>query len=232
MAVSAMARRPRPSTKQHIRIWFEFYKLALADGRYSAALDASRSYYEPWGDVDGVTFDRWWETHSHLFDELRVREVGAIEPNPALLYLAVPLDLETKRVLLQVRDVVAARQRASVEQIGGRSGRSNRVGVARFGLTPGVEFRGTTADVVLRIYRDVYLPAGMPPIGAAFALEVARFFRSPRTSLKIQFLPPSLSDAKEVTQDQLRNLRRYIKRAQALMEAAANGDFPGRARLG
>ena len=231
MAVPAGARRPRPSTKQQIRIWFEFYKLALADGRYGPALAASHPYYEPWGEVTDVPFDRWWKDHSSLFDELKVREVMAVNPNPATVFLAVPLDLETKRIIQQVTDLVTARQHAAAEVVGGRLGRSNRVGLARFGLTPGVEFRGLVADKILRVYRDVFLPAGRPKIGQEFAQKVVIFLSSPRIKMKIHFLPQGGNPDVEFSPEQLRNLRRYVKRAEAYMEAAARGDFPGRSKM-
>lgn len=221
----------RPSTKQQIRIWFEFYKLALADGRHGTALEASKSYYEPWGEVAGVPFDRWWKEHSTLFDELKVREVAAVESNPALIHLAVPLDLDTKRIIEQVRDLVTAKQRAAAAAGGGKFGRSNRVGLAPYGLTPGVEFRSQVADKVLRVYRDVYLPAGRPKIGPEFAQRVVAFLTAPRIKMKIQFLPQGDGDA-EFSPEQLRNLRRYVRRAEAYMEAAARADFPGHSTLG
>lgn len=231
MAVSAPSRQPRPSTKQHIRIWFEFYKLALADGRFDAALEASRDYYEPWGEVAGVTFDRWWKEHAHLFDELRVREVSSVNLNPAVLHLALPLDLDTKRIIQQVRDLVTERQQAAAAVSGGKLGRSNRVGLARYGVTPGVEFRSQVADKILRVYRDVYLPDGRPKIGPEFAQSVVDFLATPRIKMKIHFLPLGETDGAAFSPEQLRNLRRYVKRAEAYMKAAAMGDFPGRSTL-
>lgn len=221
----------RPSTKQQIRIWFEFYKLALSDGRFDTALAASKGYYEPWGEVAGVPFDRWWKEHSNLFDELRVREVASVEADAATMHLAVPLDLDTKRIIQQVRDLVAARQQAATAAAGGKLGRSNRVGLARFGLTPGVEFRSEVADKVLRVYRDVYLPAGRPKVGPEFAQKVVDFLSKPRIKMKIHFLPQGGSSANDFTPEQLRNLRRYVKRAEAYMEAAAEANFPGQSTM-
>jgi len=225
-----MVRLRRPSTKQHVRIWFEFYKLAWADGRYNAALNGSREYYEPWGEVVGIPFDRWWKEHARLFDELKVREVASIGADASSIYLAVPLDLDTKRIIQQVRDLIAARQQSAADAIGGKLGRSNRVGLAKFGLTPGVEFRSEVADKVLRVYRDVYLPEGCPAIGPEFAQKVVEYLAAPRIKMKIHFLPQGVVDA-GFSPEQLRNLRRYVKRAEAYMEAAAKGNFPGSSKM-
>ena len=54
------------------------------------------------------------------------------------------------------------------------------------------------------------------------------FLAAPRIKMKIHLLPQGGSDGAEFSPEQLRNLRRYVKRAEAYMEAAAQGDFPGR----
>lgn len=38
------------SRRQHIRLWFEFYKLALDDPDLQDNLAKVRTFYEPWGD--------------------------------------------------------------------------------------------------------------------------------------------------------------------------------------
>ena len=38
------------SRLQHIRLWFEFYKLAYEDPALQANLAKVRTFYEPWGD--------------------------------------------------------------------------------------------------------------------------------------------------------------------------------------
>jgi len=212
-------------------MWFEFYKLALSDGRFSEQIERSRSYYEPWGEVIGVSFDRWWVSHSHLFDEMRVREVQSVVRNDAVMHLAVPLGLGVKRAMMEVKELFIAKQRAASDRLGEQPNKSTGVGAARFSLTRGSELRGPTVDTVLRVYRDVYLPAGRPPIGKEFAERVIAYFRSGKTRLRLHFLPASPDDPGGISQDQLRQLRAYIKRGESLILAAAKGDFPGRSPL-
>lgn len=54
------------SRRQHIRLWFEFYKLALDDPSLQANLAKVRTFYEPWGDPRGVDFDVWWKDRAYL----------------------------------------------------------------------------------------------------------------------------------------------------------------------
>jgi hypothetical protein len=61
------------SRRQHIRLWFEFYKLANEDAALQANLAKVRTLYEPWGDPRGLDFQVWWKDHGYLFG-------GVVEP--------------------------------------------------------------------------------------------------------------------------------------------------------
>lgn len=220
-----------PSHKQHVRIWYEFYKLALNDPRLADQVERSRGYYEPWGAVTGLPFDKWWPSHSHLFEDLQVREIQRVTPNDAVMYLAVPLGLGAKRAINQINELFTAKQKLISAKLGGQPGKSTKVGAARFCLTKGSELRGRPMDTVLRFYRDVFLPLGRPKIGEAFARKVSEHFQTSRTKLSVHFLPKVDSDNPSLP-NQLRQLRSYVERAEELMLAAAKGDFPGRTKAG
>lgn len=225
--LSVPQEQKRRSLKQKIRVWFEFYKLALADPRFSEQVEKIRAYYEPWGEVVGVSFDKWWTSHSWLFDELRVREVQAVTRSEAVIHLALPLGLGAKQAMEQVKELFTAKQLEVAESLGERRGKSSSVGAARFHLTVGAELRRSNVDTVLRVYRDVYLPAGRPAINEDFARKVVDYFKSSRTKLSVHFLLEVNTDDPAYP-NQLRQLRRFIERAEALVLAAAKGDFPGR----
>lgn len=218
---------PRKSHKQHIRLWFEFYKLALEDHQFAAQILGSRSFYEPWGEVAGISFDKWWTGHSSLFEDLQVRAVQGGGRNPLNLYLALPLGLGVKQAMAQAKELFMDKQKVLAARLGELQGKSSSVSAAKFHLTKGTELRDRTVDTMLRVYRDVYLPLGRPSIGEKFAQQVATYFETSRTKLAVHFL-------REVDRDhpsfpnQLRQLRHYIRRAEQLVEAAARGDFPGR----
>ncbi len=224
-------RTKRPSHKQHVRIWYEFYKLALNDPRLADQVERSRGYYEPWDAVTGLPFDKWWPGHSRLFEDLRVREIQRVTPNDAVMYLAVPLGLGAKKAIEQTKELFTAKQKLISAKLGEQPGKSTKVGAARFCLTKGSELRGRPTDTVLRFYRDVYLPLGRPKIGEAFARQVVEHFQSSRTKLSVHFLPEVDPDNPGLP-NQLRQLRSYVKRAEELTLAAARGDFPGRTNTG
>jgi len=94
------------SRRQHLRLWFEFYKLChrgAVSGRalvvrvgrdkllvFAPNLKKSADFYAPWGDVLTVKFDAWWKDHQHLFGETLVQEVTAITPHLDVVHLADP----------------------------------------------------------------------------------------------------------------------------------------------
>lgn len=215
----------RPSPKQHIRIWFEFYKLALDDPALASQVEASRTYYEPWGDLRGITFDRWWPSHSHLFDGSRVTVADSIEPSPAALFVRVPLGLAPSDAGQQVAELVQARQNLKRAAAGAAAGKSSKIGFSRFQLSTDAEFRGRSAEAALQLYRDIFIPLGRPPIGAGLAGDVTAFYRQ-RLRRKMPLTALSREQTTDFSDDQIRQLRRVIQRAEALTRAAALGDFP------
>jgi len=92
------------------RLWFEFLKLAHQD----ETLVVDRKKYEPWGDIENLTFDKWWSSH---WQELFAIDVGVCEiPSIAAakrlgertVLLAVPLYQSPTKSLAEVRSILAA----------------------------------------------------------------------------------------------------------------------------
>lgn len=97
------------------RLWFEFLKLAIQDQE----IKVNRKLYEPWGDVESLTFDKWWSAH---WRELFAVDVGvyqiqpsevrdtlrSIEQQKGGILIRVPLYQDPKRSLAQVEEILAA----------------------------------------------------------------------------------------------------------------------------
>jgi hypothetical protein len=81
------------SRRQHLRLWFEFYKLALADPQLQSNLAKVRNFYEPWGDPRGIDFREWWKDHSYLFGETQVEEITKVSKAPNVLSVSIPLNM-------------------------------------------------------------------------------------------------------------------------------------------
>ena len=216
--------------KQGFRLWFEFYKLALDDPALAVEVERTREFYEPWGDVRGQTFDRWWAGHSRLFEETRVREVSRIGKETDALYLAVPLQQPLIRSMRQVKQIVEARQLERAKAVGIEDRRTKAAGAGQFRLTPGVEFRHTTVKDVLLVYQ-VYLANEKPKINAEFLAKVQEFYRNRPRAKKVPSQLGTDPNSPDI-ESTLRSIRRYVERAEELMLAAARGEFPGKSRMG
>ena len=77
------------------RLWFEFLKAALRD----PDIEVNKRLYKEWGDVDGQTFNTWWDTGAwrNLFavdlgNGVEVLEKGLEAPQSGhLLTVTLPL---------------------------------------------------------------------------------------------------------------------------------------------
>lgn len=211
--------------KENIRIWFEFYKLALQNKNLSKHIEASKEYYKDWGDVRNLTFDKWWNDHKYLFDEVTIREVTEIEQDPSAIYLKVPLGLPLTDLVNRLTKLISEKQ-SKARKV---NTKTKAAPVSRYALTSGTEFRADRNYDVLLIYRDVFLKKGSPAINNKFIKQVKDFYEV-RRSKKRNKLPIVFAsfDPKDENDTIIRNCRRYIKSAERLMLAAAKGDFPGK----
>jgi hypothetical protein len=211
--------------KENIRIWFEFYKLALTDNRFSKEIDKSKDYYRDWGDIKNINFDKWWTNNKSLFDEVTIREIEEIDKDPSAIYLKVPLGLPLTDLVKRFTNLIEIKQ----SKLRKTYTKTKAVAVSKYQFTIGTEFRSQRNNDVLLIYRDVYLKNGRPPINNKFIEKIKSFYEG-RRSKKYNKLPIVFAsfDPKTENDTIIRNCRRYIKDAEKLMLAAAKGDFPGR----
>jgi len=211
--------------KQNIRIWFEFYKLALSDKRFDKELNKTKSYYSDWGDIKNIQFDKWWIDHKSLFDEVTIREINEIDNDPSSVYLKVPLGLPLTDLIKRFTNLIEIKQ----SKVRKTYTKTKAVSVGKYQLTVGTEFRSQRNNDVLLIYRDVYLKNGSPPINNKFIQKIKEFYEG-RRSKKYNKLPIVFAsfDPKIENDTIIRNCRRYIKDAEKLVLAAAKGDFPGK----
>ena len=220
------------SRKQLIRLWFEFYKLAVADPHLQSDLATSKAFYEPWGDCRGVPFDPWWKEHAYLFGGTKVEEITRVASHPNVLNLSIPLNVPVTQSLPAIKALILERQRARlIEQgIDPDAVKSTTTGFGTYEFTPG-EIRGKVLNEALTIY-TLWLERGKPAVNSDFCQHVVETLRNrPRS----KWIPYILQQAPEpdkkrnlrFTEDQLRQTRRYLKRAEKVCLAVSRGHFPG-----
>lgn len=219
------------SQKQHIRLWFEFYKLALTDPDLQDNLARVRTFYEPWGDPRGIEFREWWKSHSYLFGSTEVEEVTKAINAPNVITVSIPLNQPVSKTLPAVKEMIEAKQRQRLQQLGldDEGAKTLKAGFGRYEIDA-KELRGRTLYVALLLYQ-VWLDNGKPAIGSQF-MQIARdwFLNRPQANWLPHFLASDGSldrrGRRQFDEDQIRNMRRSIRKAQEVCNAVSKGRFP------
>lgn len=219
------------SRRQHIRLWFEFYKLALDDPSLQTNLAAVRIFYEPWGHPRGVDFDEWWKDHGYLFGATQVEEATKVSKAPNVLNLSIPLNLPVTKTLPEIKALIEAKQRERLEQLGldPKSAKSLSAGFGTYEINA-KELRGRPLHEAHVVYR-IWLEMAQPTINSKFLQAVRdRLLSRPNAKWLPSFLlREAEADRKgslRFTEEQIRQMRRSIKKAQDVCLAVSKGRFP------
>jgi len=219
------------SRRQHIRLWFEFYKLAYEDPALQANLAKVRTVYEPWGDPRGMDFREWWKDHGYLFGTVDVEEISRAAAAPNVLNVAIPLNLPVSQLLPKIKELVEARQRLRLTELGldPKAGKSLKAAFGTYEINA-KELRGRPLHEAHVIY-CIWLEMGKPTINSALLQAVRDRLRN---RPKAKWLPSFLLREAELdrkgnprfAEEQVRQMRRSIKRAQDVCQAVSRGVFP------
>lgn len=221
------------SRRQHIRLWFEFYKLALDDPALQDNLAKVRNFYEPWGDPREMDFRVWWKDHGYLFGVTQVEEVTKVSKAPNVLNLSIPLNLPVSQVLPKIKELVEERQRQRLNELGldATAGKSLKAAFGTYEIDA-KELRGRPLHEAHVIY-CIWLEMGKPTINSDFLKVVRdRLLNRPKAKWLPSFLlREAQADRKgnlRFAEEQIRQMRRSIKKAQDTCSAVSKGEFPGR----
>jgi hypothetical protein len=215
-----------PYRREAYRLWFEYLRVALrsSNQKVREVLKRSAPYYAPWGDISNVKFDQWWKDKAHLFEEeYAVRRLGHGEKptDRSNLLLEIPLSQPRTKVIKQIRELV---REASSLQKKSRT-RKNRP-TSQYRLTRGAEPRLLALREMLTVYRAVYLKnRGLR--GVKLLEKVHEYYLGRKNKYRAKVPQPLIPDKYDDRTVALRNMRRYITKAERVMLNVANGEFPG-----
>ena len=226
------------SKKQYIRLWFEYYRITLDDPEYTQNLKTSKDYYYDWGKIDKDTkFDIWWKDHKKLFGDEKVQEIERVSNHPNTLNISVPLNLPVTETLRSVRELIENKQSERLVELGldPNKVKSKNIGFGKYELTQGVEIRGTVIHVIQLMY-SIWMELGKPPINTEFCITVVERLGNRPRSKWIPFIlsePPTedRNGKLKYGEDQLRQVRRYIKKGIQICKSVSLGQFPGKSKL-
>jgi hypothetical protein len=224
-----MAHPEIKSRRQHIRLWFEFYKLVLDDPALQNDLAKVRTFYEPWGDPRGVDFNDWWKDHSYLFGTTQVEEIAKVSEAPNVLNLSIPLNVPASKALAEVKALIEAKQEARLRELGldPKNSKSLKAGFGTYEINA-KELRGRPLHEAHVVYR-MWLEMGKPKINAALCERIVDQLRSRPKAKWVPFFLSAGSralDGYEFDENQVRQLRRMLQKAEAVCRAVSMGRFP------
>lgn len=215
-----------PYRREAYRLWFEYLRVARNSTltRVREALKQTATFYAPWGDISNLKFDHWWKQKGYLFeDKYVVRRLTAREQPSNLESLIVEIPLSRSPTML-LEDVKTLIQEAFAKQAR-EFKKSKKVPTSVYRLTDGAEPKLLAVREMLTVYRDVYLKnrelRGTDLLDKVQALYLGRKRRA-------NVPTPLLTDKYGDKSVAMRNMRRYITKAERVMLNVANGEFPGR----
>lgn len=213
--------------REAFRLWFEYLKVAResTDKSVKSALIVSSPFYAPWEMSSAGKFDAWWKDHAHLFEEkvsVRKMNVGELPVDRDALIIEVPLTqsptILTKKVKALIQSAFDEKEKTQ------RKGKTKAT--AYYHLTEGSEPKLDAVREMLSIYRDVYLKN--PKLRGEKLLDAVHAYYLKRKNKRFAKVPMSfLHDGGDDKERAMRNLRRYIQKAEKVVLNVARGQFPG-----
>ena len=203
--------------KQNIRLWFDYLKVALNTKEISIRklsktpikVVVNRDYYRAWDlpQVRRLSFDKWWQTHKHLFahkEFINVRVLNELSLNDAMK--------EVKKQLIDKVD-----QKSS------------------FHITT-KKFRYKEVDDYLKCWKlrntlvfnrqkEEYLPMQYNDI----AIKIAKSYRTKTRSKKVVRRSFGVGKAeKQFDHKVLRSVKKRVDNAKMIILNTAKGQFTGK----
>jgi hypothetical protein len=213
--------------REALRLWFEYLRIARSstNRKVRGALTVHSPFYARWEMDKGEKFDTWWKSHSHLFEEkliVRKLEAGQTPLDPEALIIEVPLTQSPSVLTKNVRAII----QAAFDDRQKESRKARRKPTASFQLTDGSEPKLDAVREMLSVYRDVYLKN--PNLRGEKLLDAAHKYYTVRKNKRWAKVPMALmydTDGGKIRA--MRNLRRYIQKAEKVVLNVASGQFPG-----
>jgi hypothetical protein len=215
--------------RENYRLWFEYLRLAKksADKKVIEAPKRSAAFYEPWGDVESEKFDAWWKRAGHLFEERYIVRKLALNEQPSdphSLVVEIPLNQSPTKLTHIVKAII---EEAWAEQNRERKRKSKTIASASYHLTIGAEPKLRAIREMLTVYRQVYLKN--PHLHGRELLEAIDTYYKTRKQKQFAKVPMALAlpGTNSGIDTPMRNLRRYITKAERIVLNVAHGEFPG-----
>ena len=180
-----------------------------------------------------VKFDDWWVEHKKLFEVTRVEKISRINKHPDVINLPIPLNQPISQSVIRIKELVVEKQTMQLKERGvdTKKLKSLNHGFGKYQVSTS-EYRGSAYYTILLAYRH-YLKEGKPAINAEFITSLREWFVSGRK--RATWKPMNLGEDPKVnrkgkleySENQVRQVYRWIKTAESVIENVSKSQFPG-----
>jgi hypothetical protein len=178
-----------------------------------------------------LDFRVWWKDHGYLFGATDVEEIMKAATAPNVLNVAIPLNLPVSQVLPKIKGLIEARQLQRLNELGldPKAGKSLKAAFGTYEINA-KELRGRPLHEAHLIF-CIWLEMDKPIINSDFLQSVRDRLRN---RPKAKWLPSFLIREAELdrkgnprfAEEQIRQIRRSIKKAQNTCLSVSRGAFP------
>jgi hypothetical protein len=219
--------------------WYEFALFAMnmnvsqlgtmgfTNSEIRSAMEKAKRFYAPWHLDKRLSPDKWWKSHSHLFEEtrrVRLLKVGEKPRVPDALIIEVPLTLSPTRLKNDVGKLITQEMQ--------KRGRREYIDISRpsaaYKLSAGKKLRISALEDI-KVYISTYLVnselRGRP------LLKKMRDAYDKRWKRTGQNVPSPYIIKDEGDENRIRvmvsSMNRHRWKSHMLLKNVLNGDFPG-----
>lgn len=240
--------------KEKYRLWWEFLQIARTDTQTGRGVEWDR--YRTWGSIEQhKNFETWWQANGRYLQTPVVREVTVI-PNPPpknTLYLEVPLNRAPGRLAKRARHIIVNQFEKLHPEL-----KQSRRRTASFqsdsGFTPNRDIRMAFYRQLLSLYHAVLKQRPMlkgvallkacnsydrqmmkweerhPGKKKRFRINATYTTHHRHGLFSLKSTEEAWTDWRDpIVQGVLRSLFRAQKQLDAVLQAVAHGEFPGKA---
>lgn len=182
-------------TKQHYRIWFEYFKIAKFHGTKEQKanlkkLDQETGFYREWEPITLETkFDDWWKEKKYLFGDSKIKVINRLDNDPRKLNISIPLTESVTKSVSEIRELIDNHQANYWKDQGIRNPalkKNRRIAPSIYKING--EIKGQDQHPIQLVYK-LWIDRQRPPINAEFLDYVENWFR---TRPKSRWLPKNL----------------------------------------
>jgi hypothetical protein len=192
-------------TKQHYRIWFEYFKIAKFHGTKEQKanlkkLDQETGFYSEWEPITLDTkFDDWWKEKKHLFGDSKIKVIDRLDNDPRKLNISIPLTESVTKSISDIRELIDKHQANYWKDQGIRNPalkKNRRIAPSIYKING--EIKGQDQHPIQLVYK-LWIDRKRPPINSEFLDYVENWFR---TRPKSKWLPKNLQPKNQLLDDE------------------------------